>query len=129
MSNNRSANRADSFRHAFAGVAYALRTQPNTWIHAAIMAGAIGLGIWLRIPAGSWALIALAAGAVWTAELVNTALEAIVDLASPDHHPLAKAAKDTAAAAVLLAAITAVIVGLLVLGPPLIEWLRPFLAP
>ncbi|GAB4472815.1 MAG: diacylglycerol kinase [Anaerolineae bacterium] len=129
MSSSRSTSRADSFRHAFAGVAYALSTQPNTRIHAAIMVGTAGLGAWLRIPAGGWALIALAAGAVWTAELVNTALEAVVDLASPDHHPLAKAAKDTAAAAVLLAAVTAVIVGLLVLGPPLFERLRPLLAP
>jgi diacylglycerol kinase len=58
---------------------------------------------------------------VWTAEFINSALEAVVDLASPQNHPLAKVGKDVGAAAVLIAALTSVLVGLLILGPPLIE--------
>lgn len=58
---------------------------------------------------------------VWTAEFINTSLEAVVDLASPQQHPLAKTGKDVGAAAVLISALTAVLVGLLLLGPPLWE--------
>jgi len=61
---------------------------------------------------------------VWTAEFINTALEAVVDLASPQHHPLAKVGKDVGAAAVLIAALTSVLVGVLILGPPLWEKLK-----
>ena len=66
-----------------------------------------------------WAVILLAIAGVWMAEFINTALEAVVDLASPDLHPLAKVGKDVAAAAVLVGSLTAVLVGLLILGPPL----------
>lgn len=82
------------------------------------------MGLWLGLGRLEWAVIVLAIGLVWMAEFVNTALEAVVDLASPDLHPLAKIGKDVAAAAVLAGAATAVLVGLLVLGPPL--WLRLF---
>jgi diacylglycerol kinase len=61
----------------------------------------------------------LTVGLVWVAEFVNTSVEAVVDLLSPDIHPLAKVAKDVAAAAVLIAALAAVVIGLLILGPPL----------
>ena len=69
-----------------------------------------------------WAILLLTIALVWVAEFVNTAVEALVDLLSPEIHPLAKAAKDIAAASVLIAALAALVVGLLVLGPPL--WLR-----
>ena len=69
-------------------------------------------------------MLALTIGFVWTAEFINTALEAVVDLASPDIHRLAQVSKDVSAAAVLVAAITSVVVGLLILGPPL--WVRLF---
>lgn len=116
--------RISSFRPAFAGFWHLLRTQPNAWIHAFISVVVIVLGLWLQIELGSWAMIALTMGFVWTAESFNTAMEAIVDLASPDHHQLAKIAKDVSAAAVVIAATSAVAVGLLVLGPPL--WTRLF---
>ncbi len=115
----RAVSRVHSFGHAFEGLAYALRTQPNTRIHAAILAAVVLVGLWLGLNFDEWALIALAAGLVFTSELLNTGIETVVDLASPDLHPLAKAAKDVAAAAVLIAALTAVAVGLLVLGPRL----------
>ncbi len=101
-----------------------LRTQHNAWIHACATVAVTLMGLWLGLSALEWAAIVLVIGLVWMAEFVNTALEAVVDLASPDLHPLAKVGKDVAAAAVLVGAITSVIVGLLVLGPHL--WARLF---
>jgi diacylglycerol kinase len=113
------AHRLRSFRYAFAGLGYVLRSQRNAWIHGAITLGVIPLSAWLGLSRSEWALIVLAMGAVWTGEITNTAIEAIVDLASPDPHPLARVAKDCAAAAVLVTSGAAVVIGLLVLGPPL----------
>jgi diacylglycerol kinase len=96
-----------------------LRTQRNAWIHAVVSTAVFVLGLWLGLGRLEWAILVLTVGLVWMAEFVNTALEAVVDLASPDLHPLAKVGKDVAAAAVLVGACTAVVVGLLVLGPPL----------
>lgn len=74
----------------------------------------------LHITASSWALILLAIALVWIAEFLNTALEAVVDLATNhQHHELARVGKDVGAAAVLIAAVSSVIIGLLILGPPL----------
>lgn len=109
----------DSFRYAFAGLAYLIRSQPNARIHLTISAAVVVLGVWLGLPARDWAVIAVTTGLVFTAEAFNTALEAAVDLASPEPHPLARVAKDVGAGAVTLAAIAAVIVGLLILGPPM----------
>ena len=120
----RANSRLDSFRHAFAGCVYMLRTQRNAWIHAGATVAVTVAGLWLGLNRWEWAAIILVIGLVWMAEFVNTALEAVVDLASPDLHPLAKVGKDVGAAAVLVAAITSVIVGLLILGPPL--WARLF---
>ena len=96
-----------------------LRTQRNAWIHALASLSVFALSLWLSLDRLEWAVIILTVGLVWMAEFVNTALEAVVDLASPDLHPLAKVGKDVAAAAVLVGAMTAVVVGLLLLGPPL----------
>ncbi len=114
-------SRARSFRFAFAGLWYVMRTQRNAWIHALASALVLILAIWLRLPLVDWAILILTIGGVWTAEFVNTALEAVVDLASPDMHPLAKVGKDVGAAAVLISAIAAAIIGFMVLGPPLLE--------
>lgn len=111
--------RALSFRHALREIASAYRAEPNLRIHSLATILVLAMAAWLRLAAGDWAVLILVIGLVWTAELVNTAIEASVDLASPQIHPTAKLAKDTAAAAVLIAAITAVLVGLLILGPPL----------
>jgi diacylglycerol kinase (ATP) len=120
----RATSRLDSFRHAFAGCLYMLRTQRNAWIHTCATVAVTALGLWLGLNRLEWAVIILTIGLVWMAEFVNTSLEAVVDLACPDLHPLAKVGKDVAAAAVLVGAITSVIVGLLILGPPL--WARLF---
>lgn len=113
-------SRLASFRYAFAGWWYMLRTQRNAWIHAVLSTAVFLLGLWLGLGRLEWAVLVLTIALVWMAEFVNTALEAVVDLASPDLHPLAKVGKDVAAAAVLVGAATAVLVGLLVLGPPLL---------
>jgi diacylglycerol kinase len=112
-------SRARSFRHAFAGWGYVLRTQPNAWIHAAFTLAVLIVCIWLRLPPQDFAIIILTITLVWTAEFVNTAIESTIDLVNPNHHPLAKAGKDAAAGAVLVTAIGSVLTGLLILGPPL----------
>lgn len=109
-----------SFKHAGEGLLYAIRTQRNFRIHLVAMALVVMVGAWLRLPGTAWAILALTIGMVLVTEMVNTAAEALVDLASPDYHPLAKLVKDVAAGAVLVIAITAVVVGLIVLGPPLL---------
>jgi len=121
MQANRSRSRWQSFRHAFAGLWYVLRTQRNAWIHAGITILVILLGWWLGLNRYDWTLITIAICFVWLAEIINTALEAITDLASPEQHPLARVGKDVGAGAVLLASITAIIVGFLILLPPLLE--------
>jgi len=101
-----------------------MRTQRNAWIHAAISTGVLLLALWLHLPLRDWAVLVLTIALVWGAEFINTALEAVVDLASPQQHPLAKVGKDVGAAAVLLAALASILVGLLLLGPPLWEKLK-----
>lgn len=115
-------SRIASFGHAFHGWWYVIRTQKNAWVHATVTTGVLILGIWLKIPARDWAVLILAIALVWSAEFFNTSIEAVVDLASPVHHPLAKVGKDVGAAAVLIAAGASVLIGLLILGPPL--WAR-----
>lgn len=112
-------SRIHSFRHAIRGWHYVFRTQKNAWIHSAIAAVVFVLGLWLHLPARDWAVIILTTAVVFAAEFMNTAIETVVDLASPEPHPLAKISKDVGAAAVLVAALAAIIIGLLILGPPL----------
>lgn len=115
-------SRIQSFRHAFRGWFYVLQTQRNVWIHGVIATIVFILGLWLRLPPPDWAVIILTAALVLTAEFINTSIEVTLDLASPQAHPLAKIGKDVGAAAVLVSALAAVLIGLLILGPPL--WTR-----
>lgn len=119
-------SRWHSFGHAIRGWLYVLRTQQNAWVHALAAAMVCVLGLWLGLPARDWAVIVLTIAMVFAAEFVNTAIEAVVDMASPARHPLAKVGKDVGAAAVLIAAAAAIVIGLLVLGPPLWERLQGF---
>ena len=120
-------SRLRSFRYAFAGWWHVIRTQQNAWIHAVASLFAVALSVWLHLSRVEWAVIILTIALVWTAEFLNTALEAVVDLASPGKHELAKVGKDVGAAAVLIAAAASVLVGLLILGPPLWERVRGWL--
>ena len=115
-------SRIASFGHAFRGWGYVIRYEKNAWVHAVATIFVVSLGTWLVIPLRDWAVLVLTIAMVWTAEFLNTSIEAVVDLASPVHHPLAKVGKDVGAAAVLIAACAAVLVGLIILGPPL--WAR-----
>ncbi len=110
-----------SFRDALRGVAHVLRTHRNMRIHLLAALLVAGLGLWLGLTALEWAILALAICLVMAAELANTALELLADVASPDYHPLVGIAKDVSAAAVLLSAAGAVVVGILVLGPRLLD--------
>ena len=101
-----------------------LRTQHNAWLHAIASTLVMLIAWWLYLSMSDWAVLLLTIALVWTAEFINTALEAVVDLASPQQHPLAKVGKDVGAAAVLIAAFTSILVGLLILGPPLWEKLK-----
>ncbi len=114
--------RFHAFKHAFAGWNYVLKTQENAWLHVLATGLVLLLASWLGLPARDWAVLILAIALVWAAEFINTSLEAVVDLASPTRHPLAKVGKDVGAAAVLIAALSALVIGLLILGPPL--WSR-----
>lgn len=114
----RSVSRLASFGHALRGVAVLLR-QPNARIHVVAAVLATALGWALRISAGEWLAVVLAIALVIGAEALNTALECVVDLVSPQWHALARDAKDTAAAAVLVCSAGALVVGLIVFGPRL----------
>jgi diacylglycerol kinase (ATP) len=112
-------SRIHSFGHALRGWRYVLKTQHNARIHSVVATLVVAVGLWLGLPPRDWAVLVLAITMVFTAEFINTAIEAVVDLASPVHHPLAKVGKDVGAGAVLISALAAVLVGLLILGPPL----------
>ena len=111
-----------SFRYAVDGIYFCLRTQRNMRVH--VLAGfcAMALGIWLRVPLVHLAIVAVVSSLVVTMEMLNTAIENAVDLYTHRRHPLAKISKDVAAAAVLVSAVNAVMVGLILLGPAL--WVR-----
>jgi diacylglycerol kinase len=119
--------RARSFRYAFAGWWYVIRTQKNAWIHTTISVAVLLVAFLLHLSARDWAVLILAIAMVWMGEFLNTALEAVVDLASPELHPLARVGKDVGAAAVLIAAIASILIGLLILGPPLLAAVKAIL--
>ena len=112
-------SRIASFGHAFHGWAYVIRYEKNAWVHAVATICVVIFATWLNVSLRDAAVLVLAVAMVWAAEILNTSIEAVVDLASPVHHPLAKVGKDVGAAAVLIAAGAAIVVGLLILGPPL----------
>jgi diacylglycerol kinase (ATP) len=106
-----------SFGFAFRGIALLFTSQANAKIHLLATLVVIAAGFLLEVTLGEWALLAIATTMVWVAEGFNTAIEYVVDLASPEWHVLAGKAKDVAAGAVLLAAIGAVVIAGIVFGP------------
>lgn len=109
--------RLASFGYAARGIAAMLRSEPNARIHAVATVAVVAAGFAFGIERSDWLAVVLAIGGVWTAESINTAFEALCDLASPGRHPLVERAKDVAAGAVLLAALTAIAVACIVFGP------------
>lgn len=115
-----SPNRVESLGYALAGWLYMLRHQKNTRIMSVASLLVFVVALWLQIDTTGWAILILAVTVVWMAEFLNAAVEAVVNLASPDFHPMAKVAKDVAAASVLLGVVASALIGLLILGPPLL---------
>lgn len=109
-----------SFGHAFTGVGHGLRTQANMRIHTLAAVAVSAAGLWLQISPVEWAILAVTIMIVMSAELFNTAIEAMVDRVGSGPHPLSKIAKDAAAGAVLVDAIGAVVVGVFIFGPRLL---------
>ena len=105
------------FKFAIQGIYEAIRTQLNMKIHAVAMVAVIIAGFYFRINSGEWIAIILCIGVVLTAELINTAIEYIVDFISPDHHVMAGKIKDLAAGAVLVISIAAAIIGTIIFLP------------
>ena len=107
----------DVFEHAIEGIRTAFREERNMKCHIAALIAVTLLGFFTGLSAMEWALLVFCFGLVIGAEMVNTAIERTVDLAMPHCHPLAKAAKDIAAGAVLVAAMVSVVVGTLIFIP------------
>jgi len=118
------AARVRSFGHAFRGVGRLLATQHNAWIHSVATTAVLGLATLLDLGRSGWVALLVAVAMVWVAEAFNTAIELLCDRVSPEHDPLIGQAKDVAAAGVMIAAGIAAVIGLLVLGPPLLARLR-----
>ena len=109
--------RLASFRHAFAGVLFMLRTQHNAWLHLAATVAVCVLGMVLRISARDWRWIVVAVTMVWISEAVNTAFEHLCDVVSPEFRASVKHAKDIAAGAVLITALGAGVLGAMIFLP------------
>lgn len=103
--------RAKSFRHAFAGLWFMLRTQHNAWVHLAATVAVCLAGVVLNVSLSDWRWLIVAIVLVWVAETLNTAFEHLCDVVSPDFHHAVQKSKDIAAAAVLICAIGAACIG------------------
>lgn len=115
-------SRARSLRYAFSGLRDMLFTEPNAWVHAAMTCLALFFSWWFRIGRIKFALVVVAIVAVWVAEAFNTVLEILMDfVAFRQYSPIVKRAKDISAAAVLIASIGAIAIGVTVFGRPIFE--------
>jgi diacylglycerol kinase len=115
--------RINSFQFAIQGLGDLVKSQPNARIHLMVGIAVLAAGYFCRISKYDWIAVILCMALVISLEAVNTALEYLTDLVSPQYHPLAGKAKDVAAAAVLIAAMGAVVVGLLIFVPYLLPLL------
>lgn len=116
--------RIESFKFAFKGISHFVKSEPNVIIHLIAAVFAVGMGFFFSIDTMEWCLVIFAIGMVLSAEAFNTSLEYLTDLVSPDYNELAGKTKDVAAAAVLLTAIAAAIVGLIIFLPKILNWLN-----
>ncbi len=117
-------SRSKAIKIALEGIAYVLKTQLNARIHAAFTLAVFLLAGILKLSRLEWMILLLTVGLVWAAEIFNTAIEVAVDVASPDYDPKAKIIKDISAGAVLVSVIISILVGLLLFGPPLWNWIQ-----
>ncbi|MEL7644558.1 MAG: diacylglycerol kinase family protein [bacterium] len=105
-----------SLKHAFSGLAYVFRTQKNTRVYLVFTILVLAFAFFLNVSWLEWIILLLLIGLVWAAECINTAIETGIDLVTRDFHPIAKIAKDTSAAGVLMLALTAALIGLYIFG-------------
>lgn len=112
-----------SFKYAFEGIWIALRDEPNLKIHLVLAVLTLLLGLFFKISVSDWLLVFFAIGLVISVELTNTAIEEIVNSFTDKAHPAAKKAKDVAAGAVLISALTALVIGLFVFLPYIFDLL------
>ena len=113
------------FRFAFSGIADFLSNEPNARIHLAATVTVVAAGFWLGISRVEWCFIVLAIAIVWMAEALNTAIEHLGDVASGgERNALVGRAKDVAAGGVLLAVIGATLIGVIILGPAVLDYVR-----
>ena len=103
-----------SFSYARQGTAYVLRTQRNIWIHIFIGLLVLAAALWMEVARSEMMILILTISLVIVTEMLNTAIEEVVNLAKPEHHPLAALAKNVAAGAVLVASLGAVLIGVLI---------------
>lgn len=109
-------SRVRSVGHALRGLRTLVATQANARVHLLATLLVAVIGVWLELGPYDWCWLAVAFVLVWTSEALNTAIEFLTDLASPDIHPLARQAKDVAAGGVLIAVVGAMAIGVVVLG-------------
>ncbi|MGB7326402.1 MAG: diacylglycerol kinase [Rubripirellula sp.] len=107
------------FAFAVTGLVHAVKTQNSFWVHLPITLAAIGIGCWLELEPWRWVSVVVAIAMVLSSELLNTAIEEMVRVVHPSHNVQIGRALDAAAAAVLVTAIAAAIIGLIAIGPPL----------
>ncbi|MFQ5604465.1 MAG: diacylglycerol kinase family protein [bacterium] len=117
-------DRVNSFKFAIQGIGFMIKSQQNAWIHAVVTGLVVFTGWFFGFTKFDWCWVVLAMISVWTAEAFNTALECLTDAVSSEFHPLLGKAKDVAAGAVLITAVGAIIIGLLIIGPYLWEWIN-----
>jgi diacylglycerol kinase (ATP) len=115
------ADRIQSFRYGIRGIALMLKSQHNAWIHATASVLVLIVGAFFGLSPGEWCWLVIAIMAVWTAEALNTALEFLADVASPESHPGVERAKDVAAGAVLISATGSVAIALFILTPHVLK--------
>lgn len=123
-SNNKSKSLLDSFKYAMQGIKTAIKAERNMKVHVLLMLIVIIAGIVLKISSFEWIVCVILFGLVISAELINTSLEAIVDIIMPDLHPKAKVAKDIAASSVLVIAVVSAIVGMIIFIPKIVELVK-----
>lgn len=111
------AARLKSFYYALQGIAFMLRTQHNAWLHGTATLAVIALAVYCDVSASDWRWLVTAMGMVWVAETINTAVEYVCDVVSPNYNEAVKHAKDIAAGGVLIAAVASLVIGVLTFWP------------
>jgi len=113
-----------SLNQAWRGMLYTVKTQKHVQFHVVAGISVLLLAWWSEVTRFEWLILILAIGSVISAEVMNSAIETVVDMVQPNYHPLAGIAKDVAAGAVLVTAIQAVVIGMVVFAPALLRFAR-----